>query len=110
MKKQKNKVKSFLVFVAMLVCMLGLSIAPNTARAASDFVVKDGVLVQYTGSSSSVTVPASVKKIGPSAFEGNNNITYVRLQGKVKVIGAQAFADCENLRIQTDVWFDLFQN
>lgn len=77
MKKQKNKVKSFLLFVAMLVCMLGLSIVPNTARAASDFVVKDGVLVQYTGSSSSVTVPASVKKIGPSAFEGKDRKSVV---------------------------------
>ena len=84
----------------MMIFFLVLSLSTITGKvmAASDFVIKDGVLVTYKGNSSSVYVPDGVKKIGASAFEGNNTIVYVKLPNSVETIGAQAFYECSNLR------------
>ena len=60
------------------------------------------VIVKYTGSASSVTVPAiiaelPVVEIGEGAFENNTAITSVDLPDTVEVIGKRAFAGCTAL-------------
>ena len=60
------------------------------------------VIVKYTGSASSVTVPATIAElpvveIGEGAFENNTAITSVDLPDTVEVIGKRAFAGCTAL-------------
>ena len=88
----------------------------------SDFVVQDGVLVEYKGAGgdvvipgdlgittigsmvfaylnnlTSVVVPEGVTTIGGIAFEGCSNLTTVVLPESVNKIGAFAFAECPKL-------------
>lgn len=88
----------------------------------TDFVIKDGVLRRYTGSSSevdippgvteigdraleftgrlvltSVTIPAGVKRIGDGAFGGCSALTSLTLPESLTEIGASAFYGCTNL-------------
>ncbi len=88
----------------------------------TDFVIKDGVLIRYTGSSSEieipsgvteigdnaleftgrllltgVTIPAGVKRIGNDAFKGCSALTSLTLPESVTEIGVSAFCSCTNL-------------
>ena len=92
---KKWKVFCFVV-VSLCVCVGIMNV--KQAKAASEFVIDGGVLVEYTGNSSSVTVPGNVKKIGASAFEGNKKVTSVQLPKSVTEIKAQAFKGCTSLR------------
>ena len=60
------------------------------------------IIVKYEGSSSSVTVPATIDdlpviRIGDSAFEGNTTVTSIDLPDSIQTIGTRAFANCTNL-------------
>lgn len=77
MKKIWRKWGILCLSVLSLCMCLGIVQGKQT-RAASDFVISNGTLIEYTGNSSNVTVPSSVKKIGASASEGNTTITYVK--------------------------------
>ena len=76
-----------------------------TIEDVTYYILEDGISVmveEYTGTSSSVTIPAtvngySVVKIGESAFEGNTNLTSIDLPDSITVIGKRAFASCSNL-------------
>ena len=96
--KKKGKVNRKYYPVILLLFAVFFLFQGKHADAAGNFVISKGVLTEYTGNSSRVTVPDNVKKLGASAFEGNKNITYVSLPGKVTEIGAQAFKDCKYLR------------
>ncbi len=60
--------------------------------ASSDFKIKNGVLTKYTGKSSKITIPSSVKTIGDNAFKGNRYIKTIKIPSSVKTIGKYAFA------------------
>lgn len=64
--------------------------APWVAQTYGDFYIHQGVLVEYYGAGGEVTVPAGVREIGTSAFEGSA-VTAVKLPNTLKVIGAFAF-------------------
>lgn len=96
MKKIKNE--CLLCTMLLFMCTASLMAHGKRAEAAGKFVISKGVLVEYKGNSSSVTLPSSVKKIGASAFEGNKKLKYVNIPGKVTEIGAQAFKDCTSLK------------
>ncbi len=87
-----------ITIVALCVLLLG---CPLTAFSASDFEVKNGVLLSYTGSEKSVTIPTDVYYIADSAFEGNSAITAVNLSNTA-VIGNKAFANCTSLKVVTN--------
>ncbi|MCR5725043.1 MAG: leucine-rich repeat domain-containing protein [Treponema sp.] len=60
------------------------------------------VLISYTGSASSVSVPSrysgwDVVGIGDFAFYGNTSLTSVTIPATVKTVGELAFAECTNL-------------
>lgn len=57
---------------------------------SSDFVIQDGVLLEYTGRSARVTIPACVSAIGENAFL-NSTVKRVRLPEKLGSIGRCAF-------------------
>ena len=73
----------------------------NNARIVmisdSDFVIKDGVLLQYSGSDTNVVIPEEVTEIGPSAFKNNTNIKKVTFSKNIKKINQSAFYSCTNL-------------
>ena len=63
----------------------------------SDFVIRAGELVEYTGESADVIVPNSVSSIGFRAFL-NNKICSIKCPSSVKKIRERAFEGCTELR------------
>ncbi len=93
--------KNFLTFLSILIALSVMLFSfPLTAFSASDFVVKDGVLYSYNGTSQSVIIPSDVYYIADSAFENNTDITAVDLNN-TSVIGNKAFANCVSLKTVT---------
>lgn len=62
-----------------------------------DFVVKNGVLVKYTGKAQTVIVPEGVREIGETVFYGNKKIFEVVVSNSVETIRKGAFYECVNL-------------
>lgn len=74
-----------------------------TTSLTEFFNVSDGVLSEYTGDESSVSIPSkvgssNVTAIGTGVFMGNTDITSVSIPSTVTRIGMEAFSDCTNLR------------
>lgn len=62
-----------------------------------DYVIKNGVLLKYTGNASSVLIPDGVTEIGKAAFESCKSIRSVKIPVGVTAIGDSAFRDCSGL-------------
>ena len=62
-----------------------------------DFVIENGVLVEYTGEGGSLVIPEGVTVIGNSAFLGCNTLTGVKIPDGVTSIGDSAFFGCSKL-------------
>lgn len=81
---------------------------------ASDFIIKKGVLISYSGSDKDVIVPSRVKEIGMEAFHNNKKLTSVILPDGVTKIGFWAFRGCTKLeRVEIpysvlDIGFEAF--
>lgn len=67
------------------------------AAAASDFEIKDGVLVKYNGKDKIVKIPDNVTFIAERAFWSNDDIVAVYIPGTVKTVGESAFWSCSGL-------------
>ena len=75
----------------------------QTTDSANVFSVFDGVLNEYTGSDSNISIPSkvgssNVTAIGTGAFLGNTDVKSVSFPSTVTRIGMEAFSDCTNLR------------
>lgn len=67
-------------------------------NGSGDFlIVGDGILLDYRGNDSIVSIPEGVKTIGADAFASHMGITKVIIPDSVKIIGEGAFAGCGNL-------------
>lgn len=88
--------KLTIVFCVILILTCVVSVVPAFS-ADTDFVVEDTVLLSYTGSSESVTIPSSVTAIASNAFANNTKIKSVKLHNKVYTIGDKAFYGCTSL-------------
>lgn len=62
-----------------------------------DFVVKNGVLTQYTGPGGEVFIPESVSIIGKRAFYNRLDVIRLFVPGSVLKIEAEAFYNCQGL-------------
>ena len=65
--------------------------------AASDFVIKNGVLTEYTGSGGDVVIPDTVTSIGEWAFCECSSLKSVTIPDSVTSIGMRAFVCCTSL-------------
>lgn len=71
-------------------------------KSQGEFIVRDGVLIAYQGTATSVVVPDGITEIGDGAFstyynEDMTNLTSVTLPVGLEEIGSDAFCDCEKL-------------
>lgn len=67
-------------------------------NGTGDFlIVGDGILLDYRGNKTELTIPAGVKTIGAGAFADNEGIKKVILPDSVEVIGEGAFSGCSGL-------------
>lgn len=69
----------------------------NAGEAGEFLIVGDGILLAYRGTGGVVTIPDSVKVIGPEAFKGLSSVEGVHIPDSVSVIGESAFESCVNL-------------
>ena len=74
------------------------SAAPNLLMSKRDFVIKNGVLIQYTGSGGDVAVPESLQSIGSRAFYKCEGLTSITLPKGLHSIGNTAFCGCKGLK------------
>lgn len=75
------------------------SIPPTTTVSdLSDYVIQDGVLVSYKGTSATVQVPSGVTRISSLAFYNNSNVKAVILPSSVTSVEKYAFANCSSLK------------
>lgn len=67
----------------------------------NEFIIKDGVLIQYNGFDSEITIPNGVSKIENKTFYRCNFLTKIVIPNSVIEIGEYAFADCylENIKL-----------
>ena len=62
-----------------------------------DFVIKSGVLTQYKGESVNVVIPDNVLEIAANVFANNRYLSSVTLPASLRRIGYQAFYYCDSL-------------
>lgn len=75
---------------------------PPTTNPENNYGASGGVITEYTGDETYVTIPSSVggntvTAVGSGAFSGNTSIRSVSLPSTVTQIGQEAFADCTSL-------------
>ena len=66
-------------------------------QSAEDFVIEDGILVEYKGDGGAVEIPSDVTSISGSVFKDNTSITQITLPENLQSIGASAFGGCTAL-------------
>jgi len=89
-----KRILSIALSVILLLSLPAMgSLASAVQTAASPFVIKNGVLVEYTGNEKSVTIPSNVTSIGKYAFSECYDVSAVTIPNSVKSIGEGAFSD-----------------
>lgn len=88
------------IISVMLAGVVSFSIPALPAFAESqsnDFMIRNGVILEYDGRGGDVKIPSYVKGICTDAFRDNPTITSVSIPSSVTVIGKQAFVNCAKL-------------
>lgn len=92
-----QRLRKVIVFLIAIVVLLSQFDNKNTlASNSSKFEIKNGVLIKYNGKDNMVTIPSTVKTIGPNAFM-NCDMTEVTIPNSVKTIGQYSFGQCIHL-------------
>ncbi len=104
----RKKLLHFLLIVSVIVIVPIISTAETTVALANsntnagNFIINDGVVIEYIGDDADVIIPSEVNgeiitKIQYSAFEECSTIKSVTIPDSIVEIGYNAFAFCENL-------------
>ena len=91
----RKVIGALLLITAILVTQI--PVVETSAAPNSDFQIDKTTLVKYTGTATSVSIPSTVKTIGPEAFAGNTTLTSVSIGDNVTEIEYGAFKDCSYL-------------
>lgn len=70
----------------------------NYSIDLNEFLIKENILVKYSGVRSQVVIPKSVRAIGENAFKDCQYITDILVQEGVRSICQSAFKNCYNLK------------
>ncbi len=63
----------------------------------NDFVIEDGILLEYTGAGGDVVIPDGVTSVDDLAFSECDSLTSITIPYGVMNIGNRAFGDCVSL-------------
>lgn len=74
------------------------AVSGDNAAAADGFVIKNGVLKQYTGQDEKITIPQGVTAIGSKAFYNCKKLAEIDIPKSVTSIGIEAFDGCVSLK------------
>ena len=72
-------------------------VASGLAYDPNDFVIKEGKLIRYKGTKSSVVIPDCVTAIGKWSFKGCTGLTSITIPDSVTSIAERAFYGCTEL-------------
>ncbi len=64
---------------------------------STDFIISNGILEKYNGTSSEVTVPEGVREIGLGAFRHCRSLKSIVLPNDISGIDSNAFEFCTEL-------------
>ena len=85
-----------ILFILTAIILTQIPAAKVSADSHS-FQLSGDILVKYTGTEKSVSIPNTVKIIGEEAFANNETITEVTFSDNVKEVRYGAFGNCLNL-------------
>ncbi len=63
----------------------------------AEFMIKNGALTAFEGSTQNIVIPSGVSLIGSGAFKDNKALKNIEIPYSVSVVGAEAFSDCTGL-------------
>jgi hypothetical protein len=86
-----------LLILSLIIVMIPAEESAAETSKTSDFQLNGDILIKYTGTADTVSVPNGVKKIGEEAFADNSYIKTLKLSSSVEEIAYGAFANCNNL-------------
>ncbi|MBQ7871212.1 MAG: leucine-rich repeat protein [Oscillospiraceae bacterium] len=74
-----------------------VTVKEASGDGTGSFAISGDVLVSYSGTEETVTVPDGIRVIADNAFKSNTSIKHVVLPATVEEIGYRAFYGCSNL-------------
>ena len=95
--KQVKKILCGVLMVCMIVA--GITIVPQNVNAETeDFVIENGVLIEYKGAGGKVVIPDGVTEIADRVFFYNDTITNITVPDSVTKCGSRCFGACTSLK------------
>lgn len=95
MKDVKKTVVSIITLI--LICSVILMSKDAYASSSDDFVIENGILIEYSGNGGKVVIPEGVVEIEDMVFIGHDSITELLLPKTLTKIGSFAFSECSSL-------------
>lgn len=104
MKNFLKKNLAVIIFIGVLLvagAILGVAIYRVSSKVQPEVVVKNNIVLSYSGSAKEVVIDKEVVSIAAGAFDGKTTIEKVTFEegSSLKSIGASAFKDCTSLKV-----------